>query len=535
MKTGGQLAVAALEQAGVRRVFCVPGESYLPALDALRDSNIRTVVCRNESGAAMMAEAEGKLTGRPGVAFATRAPGAANAMSGVYVARHDSTPMLLLVGQVPRRFRGRGAFQEMDTAKFFGGVAKWAADVDAAARIPEMFSRALHCALSGRMGPAALGLPEDVLRERANPAPAGPPVPAECAPSPESISAVKKRLTAARRPIAILGGSGWTAEGVADFQSFAERFRLPAACSFRRQGLFDHEHPNYAGELSVQCNPKLARRVAAADCLLLAGGRFSEVPSRGYALAEIPQPNRAVIHAHADADELGRVFRPTVGICATPNALARALRELPPPRRIPWAKTAAAAHADYLKWSEIPRRPQSHGDALEFEMIAALRRTLPADAILTNGAGNYAARLHRHWRHRGPESQLAPTSGTMGYGLPAAIAAKLARPEKTAACLAGDGCFQMTMQEFATAVQERAAVIVIVVDNEAHGTIRAHQRKMFPGREYAVALRNPDFAAFARACGGFGETVAARGEFAGALRRALDANAPALVHVKTAE
>ena len=533
MKTGGRLAVAALEAAGVRRVYCVPGESYLPALDALRDSAIRVVVCRNEGGAAMMAEAEGKLTGRPGVAFVTRAPGAANAMSGAYVARHDSTPMLLLVGQVPRGFRGRGAFQEMDTAKFLGGAAKWAADADDAARIPEMFSRAFHAALSGRMGPAALGLPEDVLRERTRAAPMRPPAAAQCAPPPRVMPEVKKRLAAAKRPLAVVGGSGWTARGVADFQSFAERFRLPVACSFRRQGLFDHEHPNYAGELSIQCNPKLARRAAAADCLLLAGGRFSEIPSQGYKLTGI-RPARTVIHAHPDAGELGRVFRPTVGICAAPDALARALRGLSPPRRIHWARETAQAHADYLKWSEIPRRPGSRGAALELEMISALQQALPAGATLTNGAGNYAARLHRHWRHRGPGTQLAPTSGTMGYGLPAAIAAKLARPKQAAVCLAGDGCFQMTMQEFATAVQERAAVVVVVVDNAAHGTIRAHQRRMFPGREFAVALRNPDFAAFARACGGFGETVAASGEFAGALRRALDSGGPALVHLKLA-
>ena len=534
MKTGGQLVVAALQAAGVRRVFCVPGESYLPALDALRDSNIRVVVCRNEGGAAMMAEADAKLSGRIGAAFVTRAPGAANAMAGVYVARHDSTPMILMVGQSPRGFRGRGGFQEMDTAKFFCGAAKWAADADDPARIPEMFSRAFHCALSGRMGPVVLGLPEDVLRAGANVAPPPPPLPIESAPPPEKIAAVRKLLLAARRPLAIVGGSGWTARGTADFQSFAERFRLPVACSFRRQGLFDHAHPNYAGEMGIGCNPKLKKR-AAADFLLLAGGRFAEVPSQGYALAESPNPRRVVVHAHSDAGELGRVFRPTVGICAAPDALARALCGMTRPRRVPWEGAAEKARADYLAWSESPPVGNSRGARMEAEMISALRRILPEDATITNGAGNYAAALHRRWRYRGLETQLAPTSGTMGYGLPAAIAAKLARPKRTTVCLAGDGCFQMTMQEFATAVQERAAIAVVVVDNEAHGTIRSHQRRMYPGREFAVALRNPDFAAFARACGGFGETVSAPGKFAPAMRRALDSGVPALVHVRTAQ
>jgi len=530
-RTGGQLIVDMLAENGVERVFTVPGESFLAVLDALRDSAIAFVNARHEGGAAIMAEADGKLTGRPGIAIVTRGPGATNAAAGLHIARQDSTPMILLVGQIARGHREREAFQEIDYRRMFGEVAKWVAEIDSAERIPEMLSRAFHVATSGRPGPVVLALPEDMLREQAAVALPQPFEPVETYPGLTQTAQLQKLLWAAKRPFVIAGGSRWSDKAVGSLRRFAERFDLPVGVSFRRQGLFDHEHPNYAGDIGLGINPALADRIRNADLLLLLGGRMSEVPSSGYTLIDAPEPKQMLVHVHASAEELGRVYRPTLAINATPNGFAAQLEVVHPPVSIPWGEETRAANAAYRAWSEpAPRRVA--GVELG-AMIGALRAALPADAILTNGAGNYAGWLHRYFRFRGPGTQLAPTSGSMGYGLPAAIAAKLRHPERMVVALAGDGCFQMTGQEFATAVQEGAAVIVIVVDNGMYGTIRAHQERAYPGRVSATALRNPDFAALAKAYGGHGETVERTDDFAAAFARAAASGLPAILHVKS--
>ncbi|WP_448191410.1 thiamine pyrophosphate-binding protein [Azospirillum sp. sgz301742] len=529
VKTGGQLVVAALEAQGVERVFCVPGESYLAVLDALHDSPIRTVVCRHESGAAMMAEAAGKLTGRPGVCMVTRGPGATNAAAGIHIAQQDSSPLVVLVGQIERGMRGRDAFQEVDYRQMFGGMAKWAAEIDSADRVPEMISRAFHTAMSGRPGPVVLALPEDVLVEAADAVPAAPALAVDTSPTPAQMAELVHLLNKAERPLVLAGGSRWTAGAVERLHRFAERLELPVGVTFRRQMLFDHTHRCYAGDVGLGINPKLAARVREADLLLLLGGRFSEVPSQSYELLGIPEPAAALVHVHPGPEELGRVYRPTLAINATPAGFLEAAESLPDvqPR---WAGRAAAANADYRAWSDVP--PVTPGAVRMGEVIVWLREHLPDDAIMTNGAGNYATWLHRFWRFRRFGTQLAPVCGSMGYGLPAAISAKLAHPERDVVCFAGDGCFQMTGLEFGTAVQEGAAVIVLVIDNAMYGTIRMHQEREYPGRVSGTALRNPDFAAFARAYGGHGETVERGEEFGPAFERARASGLPAILHVK---
>ncbi|PPE81992.1 thiamine pyrophosphate-binding protein [Kaistia algarum] len=531
LRTGGQLIVDMLAANGVERLFTVPGESFLAVLDALYESPIGVTNARHEGGAAMMAEAWGKLTGRPGVAIVTRGPGATNAASGLHVAMQDSTPMILLVGQIARGHRDREAFQELDYRRVFSGVVKWVAEIDEAARIPEMLSRAFHVAMSGRPGPVVLALPEDMLRDPVEVTLPAPFEPTETYPGLTQTAQLQKLLWAAERPFVIAGGSRWSDKAIASLQRFAERFDLPVGVSFRRQGLFDHEHPNYAGDVGIGINPALARRIREADLLLLLGGRFGEVPSSSYSLIDVPEPRQALVHVHASAEELGRIYRPTLAIHASPNGFASQLEVVHPPVTIGWSEATRAANAEYRAWSEPA--PRSVGGVELGAVMAHLRASLPADAILTNGAGNYAGWLHRYYRFRRPGTQLAPTSGSMGYGVPAAIAAKLRHPERTVIALAGDGCFQMTGQELATAVQEGAAIVVIVADNQMYGTIRAHQERSYPGRVEATALVNPDFAALAKAYGGHGETVRTTEEFAPALERALASGKPALLHLHT--
>ncbi|WP_428699692.1 thiamine pyrophosphate-binding protein [Stappia sp.] len=528
--TGGALLVRALEQLGADRIFCVPGESYLPVLDALHDAEIPVTVCRQEGGAAMMAEAFGKMTGRPGICMVTRGPGATNAAAGVHVAQQDSTPMILFVGQIETGMRGRDAFQEVDYRQFFGGMAKWVAEIEGPARIPEMLSRAYHVATSGRPGPVVLALPEDMLAESAEVSALPAFTPLETHPSLAQMADLQKRLWAAKRPLAILGGSRWSEGARAAFTRFAERFQLPVACSFRRQMLFDNLHGNYAGDVGIGINPKLAERVREADLLLLVGGRLSEMPSQSYGLLDIPQPSQTLVHVHAGAEELGRVYLPDLAIHATPNGFCAALEALQPPNAIAWDGAAGTAHADYLAWSGA--RPQVPGALQMAQVMDWLEQHLPEDAILANGAGNYATWVHRFHRFRRLNTQLAPTSGSMGYGLPAAVAGKLKYPERMVVCFAGDGCLQMTMQEFGTAAQEGAAIITIVVDNGMYGTIRMHQERDFPGRVSATTLVNPDFAAFARAYGAHAETVETAAEFAPAFERAAASGKPALLHLK---
>ncbi|WJS02198.1 thiamine pyrophosphate-binding protein [Roseibium aggregatum] len=529
-KTGGELLVEALERHGAERVFCVPGESYLAVLDALYDASIPVTVCRQEGGAAMMADAWGKLTGKPGICMVTRGPGATNASAGVHVAAQDSTPMILFIGQIERGMREREAFQEIDYRQMFGGIAKWVAEIDHADRVPEFISRAYHVATSGRPGPVVLALPEDMLVEKAD----APQPPAwtqvETHPGLTQMADLQKRLWAAERPIAILGGSRWSEEAVAGFTRFAERFDLPVACSFRRQMLFDNLHPNYAGDVGIGINPKLLARVKSSDLILLVGGRLSEMPSQSYSLLDIPSPTQQLVHVHPDAEELGRVYRPAQAIHASPTAFCKAAEGLQPPSELKGAGEAAKAHRDYLDWSGA--RPQVPGNLQMAGVMEWLEANLPEDAVCTNGAGNYATWLHRFHRFRRYATQAAPTSGSMGYGLPAAVSAKLAFPKREVVCFAGDGCLQMTMQEFGTACQDGANIIVLVIDNGMYGTIRMHQERTYPGRPSATKLVNPDFAALARSYGAFGETVETTDAFGPAFERARAAGTPAILHLK---
>jgi acetolactate synthase I/II/III large subunit len=529
MKTGGQLIVEALEAQGVRRVFGVPGESYLAVLDALHDSPIEMVVCRHEGGAAMAAEAQAKLTGRPGVCLVTRGPGATNAASGIHVAQQDETPLIVLIGQIERGMRGRDAFQEVDYGRLFGGMAKWVAEIDSADRVPEMISRAFHTAMAGRPGPVVLALPEDTLTEVADVLAAPRAEPVDSAPTPAQVAAFAALLAKAERPLLVVGGSRWTEESVAALRGFAERLALPVAVTFRRQMLFDHDHPLYAGDIGLGINPKLSALVADSDLLILLGDRFSEVPSQSYTLLGVPDPGKAVVHVHPGAEEIGRVYRPTLGVVATPGGFLDAVADVAVTPNPAWAARAETAHAAFEAWSTPP--DAIPGDVQMGAVMRWLDQTLPDDAIFTNGAGNYATWIHRFHRFRRFGTQAAPVCGSMGYGLPAALAAKLEFPERAVICFAGDGCFQMTGLEFGTAAQEGAAVIVLVIDNGMYGTIRMHQEREYPGRVSGTALRNPDFAALARSYGGHGETVRRTEEFAPAFERARASRLPAILHV----
>ncbi len=527
MRHGGQILVDALKANGVARVFSVPGESFLAALDGLHGSGIRNIVCRHEGAAAMMAEAQGKLTGRPGVAFVTRGPGATNASAGVHVARQDSTPMILFVGQIARADRDRDAFQEVDYRAMFGPLAKWVAEIDQTERIPEYLSRAFHLAVSGRPGPVVLALPEDMLSARAEVSDIPPPAVALTAVAPESVAALAKALAGAERPLVIPGGTLWSQAAADDLARFAGTWGLPVAVPFRRQGHMDNAHPNYVGDLGVGMNPALGQALAQADCLLSLGARLGDTLTRGYELMDPVRPHLRVIHVHPAPDELGHLWRPDPGLVADPRAVVAALARLPAPRR--WDDWTAGLRADYETWQQ----PQPTPGAVRMEAVVRwLSDSLPEDAIITNGAGNYAAFVHRYYRFRRWGSQLAPTSGSMGYGLPAAIAAKRQPPGRTVVCMAGDGCLQMTMNELSTAAQHGAAVIVLVANNGRYGTIRMHQERSYPGRVSGTDLANPDFAALARAHGGFGESVTRQEDFAAAFARARAAGTLAVLDLR---
>jgi acetolactate synthase-1/2/3 large subunit len=528
-RTGGQILVDQLIVHGVDHLFCVPGESYLAALDALHDASINVTVCRQEGGAAMMAEAYGKLTGRPGICFVTRGPGATNASPGLHIARQDSTPMILFVGQVGREMKEREAFQELDYKAVFGSIAKWVVDIDDPARLPELVSRAFHTATSGRPGPVVIALPEDMLTEEASVANAPPYEPVETHPSLGQMAELQKLLWAAKRPIAILGGSRWSAQSVQRLVRFAERFSLPVSTSFRRQMLFPADHPCYAGDCGIGPNPKLLARLKEADLVLLVGGRMSEMPSQSYTLFEIPAPRQTFVHIHPDPEELGRVYRPHLAINASSTGFSAALEAMQPPNEISWAEETRKAHVDFLAWTD-PAIVHPPGRFRMNEAMAHLRKALPADTIVCNGAGNFAVWAHRFWHFKHYGSQLAPTSGSMGYGVPAAVGAKRIFPDRTVVCLAGDGDFLMNGQEFATAVQYELPIVVILLDNGMYGTIRMHQEREYPGRISATMLRNPDFAAYATAFGGHGERVETTEEFAPALSRALASGKPAILH-----
>ncbi len=530
-RTGGEILIDQLAIHGVRHVFCVPGESYLAALDAFHDSKIALTVCRHENGAAMMAEAVGKVTGRPGICFVTRGPGATNASAGIHIARQDSSPMIAFVGQVGRHMREREAFQELDYREVFGpSIAKWATEIDDPARIPELISRAFHTACNGRPGPVVIAVPEDMLTERAMVPDATPFEPVEIWPGLTDMSRLQKLLCAAKRPIALIGGSRWSEQACAALMRFAERFALPVATTFRRGYLFDALHPCYAGDMGIGPNPKLLARVKGADLVLLIGGRMSEMSSQSYTLFDIPEPQMKLVHVHPGAEELGRVYHPALAIQAAPTAFCSALEGLQPPNEIAWQGEAATAHADYLAWSE-KATPQPGGVNLG-EIMVWLRENLPPEAIITNGAGNFAGWIHRFYRFRKYATHIGPTSGSMGYGFPAAVAMKTLHPERPVVCVAGDGDFLMTGQDFATAVQYKLPVIVVLADNSLYGTIRMHQEREYPGRVIATALHNPDFVAYALAFGGYGAVVEKTADFPAAFAQAVATGKPSIIHLK---
>jgi acetolactate synthase I/II/III large subunit len=530
-RTGAQILVDQLLIHGVDTAYCVPGESYLAVLDALYDTReqIRLVVCRQEGGAAYMAEAYGKLTGRPGICFVTRGPGATNASVGVHTAYQDSTPMILFIGQVARPFLDRGAFQELDFGRMYGQMAKWVVRIDDPGRIPELMARAFALATSGRPGPVVIALPEDMLREAAAAVDAAPYKSVQASPGAAEMARLREMLAASQRPVMLLGGSTWTAQAVGDITAFAEANRLATASTFRRQDRIDNLHPCYAGDLAIGPSPKLAERVREADLIISVGSRLSEIVSSSYTLFDVPRPKQNLVHVHMGVEELGRVYQAELPINAGMAQFAAAARALKPVDSSAWAASAAAAHEEYLEYSS----PVSNPGALQLaEIVSSLRDQLPRDTIVANGGGNFAGWVHRFWRYREFGTQLGPTSGSMGYGVPAGVAAALAHPERTVLSFSGDGCFLMNGQEIATAIQYGAAPIFFVVNNGMYGTIRMHQEREYPGRVSGTALTNPDFAALARAYGLHGETCERTAEFAPAFERARKSGRAALIELR---
>jgi acetolactate synthase-1/2/3 large subunit len=537
-RLAGHALVECLIEQGITTVFGVPGESFLAALDGFHEHapETRFIACRQEGGAAFMAEAQGKLTGRPGICFVTRGPGASNASIGLHTAFQDSTPMILFVGQVASDQRDREAFQEVDYRHMFGpgtlGMAKWVAEVHHADRVPEYVGRAFHTAMQGRPGPVVLVLPEDMLTT-ATAAAALPRVePALAWPSPEGLRELRERLLAARRPLVIAGGSGWTGESAAALQRFAESWQLPVACGFRFQDTFDNRHALYAGDVGIGINPKLAQRVRDADLVIALGVRLGEMTTSGYTLLEPPRPRQTLVHIHAGPEELGRVYAADVMLQASMACAAQALETLTAPPSLPWTAWAEAAHADYEANLVAPAvEPMDLA-----QVMKTIQRLAPPDTVYTNGAGNYSGWLHRYVHYHGLQhhgrTQLAPTSGAMGYGVPAAVAASLLYPDRTVVNIAGDGDFLMTGQELATAIGHGAKRLVsVVVDNASYGTIRMHQEREYPARVSGSELRNPDFAALARAYGWRAARVERTGEFEPAFKAALDSGQPTLLHL----
>ncbi|NTA61773.1 thiamine pyrophosphate-binding protein [Agrobacterium tumefaciens] len=530
-RNGGQVLIDALRIHGVERAFCVPGESYLAALDALHDAadDIELIVCRQEGGAAYMAEAYGKMTGKPGICFVTRGPGATNASVGVHTAFQDSTPMILFIGQVARDQVEREAFQELDYRRMFGQMAKWVVEIDDAARIPELISQAFHRAMNGRPGPIVVALPEDMLTDEVTVADVPAFKKVEAHAGEAQLAELVTLLDKAERPMIVAGGGGWTTAAVNNLRKFSEAFSLPVAASFRCQDLFDNTHPNYAGDLGLAAGPKLIQHVKDCDLLISIGARLGEMTTGAYTLIDIPVPRQILVHIHPGAEELGRVYHATLPINAAVGAfLSQAIKLKPaaPPRWTEWTRTA---HADYL---ENLVHPQVPGPVQMGDIMAWLRGHLPADSILTTGAGNYSAWAHRFYQYRHFRTQLGPTNGSMGYGVPAAIAAKITDRARTVVAFAGDGCFLMNGQELATAMQYDARVIFLVINNGMYGTIRMHQERSYPGRVSGTQLTNPDFAALARSYGLHGETVEATEQFADAFLRSEASGKPALIEIR---
>ncbi len=532
LRHGGRILADALAGHGVRTAFGVPGESFLPVLDGLHDlrEKLKFIICRQEGGASYMAEAWAKLTGEPGVLFVTRGPGATNGAVGVHTAYQDSTPLVVFVGQVGNDFVDREAFQEVDYRRMYGPLTKWVAQIDRTERIPEYVSHAFHTATSGRPGPVLLALPEDMLFSDAAVADAPHFRTARAAPSPADMQELERLLSGAKQPFLLIGGGGWTGQAINGLRAWAEAAGIPVGCGFRCQDYFDNRHPNYAGDIGIGVNPKLAQRIKDADVLLAVGERLGEMTTSAYTLLEVPAPKQTLIHVHSGAEELGRVYRAALPINSNYEEFVAALAGLKTPS---WKELSRSARDDYLAWnSPIPMPGALHYG----EVIAWLSQNLPEDAILANGAGNFASWLHRHFRYKGWQhgrrTQLAPTSGSMGYSVPAAVAAKIAEPGRTVVAFAGDGEFLMNGQEFATAMQYGAAIIVLVVNNGMYGTIRMHQEREYPGRVSGTELANPDFAAYARAFGGHGETVQRTADFAPAFQRAAASGKPAILELR---
>jgi acetolactate synthase I/II/III large subunit len=531
-RTGGQILVDCLRGQGVAKVFCVPGESYIAALDALYEArdHIELVVCRQEGGVTIMGDAYGKMTGEPGVCFVTRGPGAANASTGIHTAFQDSTPLVLFVGQVSRRIRDREGFQEVDLVAMFSPLAKWAAEINDPRRIPEYVHRAFQTALSGRPGPVVLSLPEDILSETIE---AGLDLgrrarPIAAAPRADQMAALSNLLDQSSRPLLLVGGGGWSESTGRDALAFAEASGVPIASSLRCQDYVDNTHPSYIGHLGVGAEPSLAARVKEVDLLIALGARLGEMTTAGYTLLEPPTSGRTLVHVHPDPNELGRVYQADLPINAASSAFAAALAALPPRGNPVWTEWRRAARADF----EESLKPLPQPGAVNLgEVMTQLQQACGSDAIVCSGAGNYTAWAHRHWMFRRWRSQLAPTSGAMGYGVPSAVAAALVCPQRTVISISGDGCFLMHGQELATAVRHGVKVLFLVVNNGVYGTIRMHQERLYPGRVVATDLVNPDFTTLASAYGIVAERVTATAQFAPALERALKAAGSALIEI----
>ena len=527
MRHGGQILIDQLKIQGVERVFCIPGESYLPALDGLYGSGIETVVGRQEGGVAMMAEASGKLTGRPGVAFVTRGPGATNASAGIHIAFQDSTPMVLFIGQVDSSQRDREAFQEVDYKKMFTPLAKWVAEIDKTERIPEYVSRAFSVAVSGRPGPVILSLPEDILFAKSNVIDAPKIKPLRQMVSESDVKEIITKLKNASNPFIIVGGSGWSLEASKSLGKFAKTLGIPVGTSFRCQDYLDNYHPNYVGDVGIGINPELLKRIKKADCILVLNARLGEMTTGGYSMFDIPKTKQYLIHIHPDPNELGSVYQPDIGlVCNSADFIQKAAEISKDSQRKPPIKERKS----YEAWQKIITTP---GDVKMEIVIKTLSETISEKTIITNGAGNYNGWLHRYFKYRGWRTQVGSTSGSMGYGLPAAVAAKLMYPNNEVICLSGDGCFQMTMQEFGTACQYGLNIIVIISNNSIYGTIRMHQEREFPGRPSGTSMLNPNFADLAKSYGGYGEVVHKTNQFSSALKRAREAEKPAILDLRT--
>ena len=527
MRHGGQILIDQLKIQGVDRVFCIPGESYLPALDGLYESGIQTVVGRQEGGVAMMAEASGKLTGRPGIAFVTRGPGASNASAGIHIAFQDSTPMILFVGQVDSSHRDREAFQEVDYKKMFSPLAKWVAEIDNIERLPEYISRAFNIALSGRPGPVVLSLPEDTLFAKADIPDAPKANPSKQMVSEEDVNEVIDKLKLAKNPFIIVGGSGWSSEAAENLGKFAKSMGIPVGTSFRCQDYLDNRHPNYVGDVGIGINPALLKRIKLADCVLVLNARLGEMTTGGYSMFDIPKSRQYLIHIHPDPNELGSVYQPDIGlVCNSAEFIKKAVNNSKEHQN----KSPTKERANYQAWQKPLTTP---GNVKMEVVIKTLSNILPEETIITNGAGNYNGWLHRYFTYKGWRTQVGSTSGSMGYGLPAAVAAKLIHHDKEVICLSGDGCFQMTMQEFGTACQYGLNIIIIISNNSVYGTIKMHQEKAFPGRPSGTSMVNPNFAELAKSYGGHGEVVLSTDQFSGALERARNSNKPAILDLRT--